>query len=63
MEARGEESDGGREEIILRKDESGGEKTTVRLAWVSGEGNEDREGESLMKLSTEDRKYVDSLFS
>lgn len=46
MEARREESDGGREEIIQRKDESEGEKTTVLSAWVSGEGNEDREGES-----------------
>lgn len=51
MEARREKGDGGREEIIWREDESEGEKTMVLSAWVSGDGNEDREEASPRKRS------------
>lgn len=58
MEARGEGGDGGKEKIIWKEDESGGEKTTVLSTWVSEERNRDRKKESPRKLSAVGQKWA-----
>lgn len=52
MEARGEEGDEGKENIIWKEDESEGGETAALCAWVS----EDRREGSPRKLSAVEQK-------